>query len=225
MENIKQIVSALEGNGIPSNYEEKTIQKLIKKYQKLDQHRVVKLYPIRNVAHEDSRYCLYACPFVGTEIDEQTLQNIKSLIDELEVGHIRYDSVQSEGSDYYRLTETTGNHIINQEDRDAVMEISDHFEGIVLFTKTVFSPKHVGRLDCHYALIGIAKSPNEYQIEPIPNAVIGQGASSQRFSGTRIVIPDQEEPDAPAIEKYRSSMKVLSIIITIGLLIWYFLLR
>ena len=50
--------------------------KLSKTYLKLENRKVVNLYPIRTVMHEDSRYCLYACPLKGTEIDEATLQSL-----------------------------------------------------------------------------------------------------------------------------------------------------
>ncbi len=229
MEKIQQLTTVLAGGEIPFGYDEKAVKKLAKKYQKLENGRVVNLYPIRSVAHEDSRYTVYACPFLKTAIDEQTLQNVKSLIDELEVGHIRYDSVQSEGYDYYILSNDSGTHIIKEEDRDAVMTISDHFEGIVLFTKAVFSPKHEKQLNCHYAIVGLEKSPNEYKIIPVPNSVIGQNDGNQetmKFQRKipKIDIPD-EEPESPAIEKYKSSMQILSIIILIVILIWYFLFR
>ena len=78
--------------------------------------------------HEDSRYCLYACPLKGTEIDEATLQSIKAEVDTLEIGEIRYDSVQSCGYDYYIVDPDTGRHILTgQRDMDSVMEISDHY--------------------------------------------------------------------------------------------------
>ena len=38
---------------------------------------------------------------------------------------------------------------------DSVMEISDHYDGVILFSKSVFSPRKANQLDCAYALIGI----------------------------------------------------------------------
>ena len=101
MSELKNLSAILEGGAVPAGYNGKAIGKLSKTYLKLENRKVVNLYPIRTVMHEDSRYCLYACPLKGTEIDEATLQSIKAEVDTLEIGEIRYDSVQSCGYDYY----------------------------------------------------------------------------------------------------------------------------
>ena len=97
MSELKNLSAILEGGAVPAGYNGKAIGKLSKTYLKLENRKVVNLYPIRTVMHEDSRYCLYACPLKGTEIDEATLQSIKAEVDTLEIGEIRYDSVQSCG--------------------------------------------------------------------------------------------------------------------------------
>lgn len=140
MLDLKQLTATLEGGEIPPSFDAKTIGKISKRFLQWKVARVVNLYPIRGVSHEDSRYCLYACPLNGTTIDEETLRAIHAEIDSLEIGHIRYDSVQSEGADYYILDEH-GNHCGMDADDDIVAMISDRFDGLVLFTKTVFSPK------------------------------------------------------------------------------------
>lgn len=93
MSELKNLSAILEGGAVPASYNGKAIGKLSKTYLKLENRKVVNLYPIRTVMHEDSRYCLYACPLKGTEIDEATLQSIKAEVDTLEIGEIRYDSV------------------------------------------------------------------------------------------------------------------------------------
>ena len=217
MSELKNLSAVLEGGTIPTGYDEKAIGKLSKTYLKLEGRKVVNLYPIRTVMYEDNRYCLYACPLKGTEIDESTLQGIKEEVDMLEIGHIRYDSVQSCGYDYYIVDPDTGRHIVKkEEDKDAVMEISAHFAGIILFTKMVMSPRKAYQLDCHHAFVGLEKQPNQFKIEVISNKVIGEAPT----------ILDFEAPqDSPAAEKYKSAMTVLSVIITIGILIWYFFFR
>lgn len=70
--------------------------------------------------------------------------------------------------------------------------------------------------DCAYALIGIEKQPNEFKIEAIPNSAIGQAPTILEFEAPQ---------ESPAVEKYRSAMTVLSIIITAALLIWYFFIK
>ena len=138
MLDLKQLTAALEGGEIPPSFDAKAIGKLSKRFLRWKNARVVHLYPVRGVSHEDSRYCLYACPLNGTTIDEETLQAIHAEIDLLEIGHIRYDSVQSEGADYYVLDEH-GNHCGMDADDDVVAQVSDRFDGLVLFTRTVFS--------------------------------------------------------------------------------------
>lgn len=214
---LKNLSAILEGGAVPAGYNEKAIGKLSKTYLKLENRKVVNLYPIRTVMHEDSRYCLYACPLKGTEIDEATLQSIKAEVDTLEIGEIRYDSVQSSGQAYYIVDPDTGRHVLkSEEDMDSVMEISDHYDGIILFTKMVLSPRKASQLDCAYAMVGIENQPNQFRMETIPNNVIGQAPTILEFEGPQ---------ESPAVEKYKSAMTVLSIIITAALLIWYFFIK
>ena len=214
---LKNLSAILEGGAVPAGYNEKAIGKLSKTYLKLENRKVINLYPIRTVMHEDSRYCLYACPLKGTEIDEATLQSIKAEVDTLEIGEIRYDSVQSSGQAYYIVDPDTGRHVLkSEEDMDSVMEISDHYDGIILFTKMVLSPRKASQLDCAYAMVGIEKQPNQFKLEAIPNNVIGQAPTILEFEAPQ---------ESPAVEKYRSAMTVLSIIITAALLIWYFFIK
>lgn len=190
---LKNLSAILEGGAVPAGYNEKAIGKLSKTYLKLENRKVVNLYPIRTVMHEDSRYCLYACPLKGTEIDEATLQSIKAEVDTLEIGEIRYDSVQSSGQAYYIVDPDTGRHVLkSEEDMDSVMEISDHYDGIILFTKMVLSPRKASQLDCAYAMVGIENQPNQFKIEAIPNNVIGQAPTILEFEGPQ---------ESPAVEK------------------------
>lgn len=219
MNELSNLSAILKGGDIPSGYDEKAIKKLVKTYGKLESPAVVHLYPLRTITYDDSHYCVYACPIKGAEIDEATLSQIKSEVDQLEIGEIRYDSVQSKGSDYYVIEGESGRHILTSgQEMDSVMEISDRYDGIILFSKISFSSKKAHLLDCHYALTGIKSQPNQYAIETIPNKVIGQVPTIIDFKGTE---EEGEEEESPAAAKYRSAMTVLSIIIAIGLLIWY----
>lgn len=214
---LKNLSAILEGGAVPAGYNEKAIGKLSKTYLKLENRKVVNLYPIRTVMHEDSRYCLYACPLKGTEIDEATLQSIKAEVDTLEIGEIRYDSVESLGYTYNIVDPDTGRHILtNGQEMNSVMEISDHYDGVLLFTRAVLSSRKANQLDCAYAMVGIEKQPNQFKIEAIPNNVIGQAPTILEFEAPQ---------ESPAVEKYRSAMTVLSIIITAALLIWYFFIK
>lgn len=217
MSELKNLSAILEGGAVPAGYNEKAIGKLSKTYLKLENRKVVNLYPIRTVMHEDSRYCLYACPLKGTEIDEATLQSIKAEVDALEIGEIRYDSVESLGYTYNIVDPDTGRHILtNGQEMNSVMEISDHYDGVLLFTRAVLSSRKANQLDCACAMVGIEKQPNQFKIEAIPNNVIGQAPTILEFEAPQ---------ESPAVEKYRSAMTVLSIIITAALLIWYFFIK
>ncbi len=217
MDKITLLSGIFNGDTIPDRFDAKAVEGLRKQWRKLDNPRVVRLYPIRRVAHEDSRYCVYACPFKGSEINEQTLQDITSLVDQVEVGDIRYDSMMSSGT-YFVMTENA-THILEEEYRDAIVEVSDRFEDIFLFSDMVTSPKKVSHLDCHYAIIGLYKQPNQYDVTIIPNSAIGEESSRQSF---KVNIAADEEPSSPAEEKVKSALTVVSAIITIGIAIWYF---
>ena len=133
MSELKNLSAILEGGAVPASYNGKAIGKLSKTYLKLENRKVVNLYPIRTVMHEDSRYCLYACPLKGTEIDEATLQSIKAEVDTLEIGEIRYDSVQSCGYDYYIVDPDTGRHILTGQRKHRVIVRLGHLIQAVIY--------------------------------------------------------------------------------------------
>ena len=112
-------------------------------------------------------------------------------------------------------------NILDDEYRDSIVEISDRFDDIVLFSDMVTSPKKVSQLDCHHAIIGLEEQPNQYNVVAIPNSVIGEATNRQSF---KVDLPE-EEPTSPAQEKVKSALMTVSAIITIGILIWYFLFR
>lgn len=55
MSELKNLSAILEGGAVPAGYNGKAIGKLSKTYLKLENRKVVNLYPIRTVMHEDSR--------------------------------------------------------------------------------------------------------------------------------------------------------------------------
>lgn len=229
MEIINSLTSILETGSVPEGYDEKVLKKLSKKFQTLENRRVVHLYPLRNVTYDDCIYCVYACPISGKELDESIIQQIKAQVDGLDVGHIRYNSVMTSGYSYYIIDPNTGKYIVDKEDDlDAVKALSNCFDGVLLFSNMFTSLKKAPQLDCHYAIVGIEKQPNGHEIAAIPNNVIGQAPSKRRgeiqCSGLG-ALSSSEEEEAPAFEKYKSAMTVLSVIITIAVLVWYFFLR
>lgn len=241
MNQAKNWALILEGDGIPAGYDKKALQKLSKTYRKLEERRVVRLYPIRRASHGDTHYCLYACPITGEEIDEQTLQSIKQQVDTLELGHIRYDSVQSSGYNYYIIDPVSGAHLPESgREPDAVMEISDLFDGILLFTRSVMSPKKIWQLQCSHAIVGIEKRPHEHKIVGIPDSLAGQGAAlpsgqasvpaaggeGGAFSGPRIEIQIPDGSSAPeGMSKGRTLYRLLTLLLAAGVLIWWLFFR
>lgn len=228
MEIINSLTSILESGSVPEGYDEKVLKKLSKKYQELENRRVVRLYPLRNVTYDGSIYCVYACPISGNELDESTIQQIKSQVDGLDVGHIRYNSGSTSGYAHYIIDPNTGKYIVdNEDDIDAVMDISDCFDGVLLFSNMFMSLKKTPQLDCHYAIVGIEEQPNGHAIAAIPNKVIGQAPSQrvgkiQAYGLEALSSPDEEEAH-PAIEKFKSARIVLSVIFTIAFVLYYLL--
>lgn len=226
MNEINQLTSVLESGEIPAGYDEKAIKKLIKRYMKLDEHRVVRLYQLRCVTYNDTAYCMYACPLNGQEIDPATLDSIVKACEIVEVGNIRYNSVMSQYEDYFDMDLSTWKQKPDLVGRNAITDISDIFEGIVLFSRQE-SRNKTKVLDCQYAIVGLRNEPGKFSVEPVPNYVIGLEPSGQRYEsfGDGMEVLDENSEGAPGFEKYKSAMKILSVIITAAVLIWYFLLK
>ena len=181
---------------------------------------MVRLYLLRWVAHEENRYCVYACPFPGSEIDGQTLEAIASQVAGLDIGTIRYDSVMAAGN--YFMLDGAGNHVVRDDDYYTGVEaVSDCFDGVVLFSDAVMSASKVRQLDSHYAIVGMDRKLDQYSIVRIPNCVIGEETGSLTFEAEEGAA-DVEEPQVT--ERLRQALMTLSAIITIGLLIWYYLI-
>lgn len=56
MEIINSLTSILGTGSVPEGYDEKVLKKLSKKFQTLENRRVVHLYPIRSVTFNDTAY-------------------------------------------------------------------------------------------------------------------------------------------------------------------------
>lgn len=157
MSELKNLSAILEGGAVPAGYNGKAIGKLSKTYLKLENRKVVNLYPIRTVMHEDSRYCLYACPLKGTEIDEAILQSIKAEVDTLEIGEIRYDSVQSCGYDYYIVLKSATKlfSVLLASKRPLITELADKLRLKYPLLPTI-SPCPTMRLEAIRSIIPIS---------------------------------------------------------------------
>ncbi len=85
MDEISKITSALTGGALPEGYNPKVIEKLSKRFQKLSEARIIKNYPIRRLRYDENFYSVYAFPIKGTEIAQETLQQIKASVGTLEL--------------------------------------------------------------------------------------------------------------------------------------------
>ena len=108
MDEISKITSVLTGGALPEGYNPKAIEKLAKQFQKLSEARIIKNYPIRRLRYDENFYSVYAFPIKGTEIAQETLQQIKATVATLEAGPMRYDSMMGAGPDYWTLEPRDG---------------------------------------------------------------------------------------------------------------------
>lgn len=231
MNEIRKIADALQGGEIPADYDAERIKKWAKIFQELRNSRVVKLYPVRDTRYDDSLYRTFAFSMDGKDIEEKLLAEIKETMSQVEIGDIRYDSVQSHGADYYYLEEGTGKHItdgrnkysMKNEDRSGVMNVSDLFDGVVLYTGCAhFNGDIKKELDCSYAWIGKEKEPDEYKFVSMPNKFLGLPSTVDDIWEQT---SKEEEESNPVVKKYQSVMQILTYVSIAAALIWYFFFR
>lgn len=235
---LQQLTAALSNGELPPAYDAKAIKKHIKTFQKWQDSRVVRIYPLRALTYANTVYCVYACPVQGTEIADTTVQAIKDVVNKIDVGNIRYDSVQCHAWQYLTIEPTTGKHTaIDEEHYDAVMQVSDMFDGVVLFTDSYLGGMFGGKvderqIDCHYAIFGLEKAPNNYEVQAISNATLG--LPDTNIPVERYQDPEEEEEkkedeestgQTAATKQYERLTTILSIIATIGFIIYWFFFR
>ena len=98
-------------------------------------------------------YRTYAFSVKESEIDEATLAAIKEEVDALPVGCIRYASADF-GARYQRFDGVTGQYKWKPEDINDVHAVSDHFDGVVIFSTGVMGSKDLSLLDAEYVVYG-----------------------------------------------------------------------
>lgn len=205
----------------------------MKKYSHIITPKFVCLYPIRDCRYEDGTYRVFAMPLNAESIDEETLEAIKEEINTLPVGSIRFNAADTGARDI-ELDDVTANYIKSEEDMDDIMAISNHFDGIVIFTMAELDG-NFAKLDCNYAIVGKWDGSGFFKwtghtILPIENRMLGTGVDKSYFSAT----PDTAatgDPQAPestvekAANKYMQIMQyVFYVLAAIGA-IWYFFFR
>lgn len=218
---------------VPAGANAKKFEKLLKKYEHIVNPMFVHLYPVRDGRYDDTTYRVFAIPVNNDTIDGETLEAIKEEINALPLGSIRYNAAASGNRDI-EFEDATGRYLDNEQDIDDVMAVSNHYDGVVLFTMAV-SNGRVAELDCDYAILGKWDGTGfgkwtDYTILPIEKSVLGQEYNKAVFSR----IPDTAEAgdlQAPATSVEKASQKYMQImqyvfyvLVAVGI-VWYFFFR
>lgn len=233
MSELSTLKEAFSNGTAPSGANAKKFDKLLKKYEHIVNPMFVHLYPVRDCRYDDTTYRVFAIPVNNDSIDGETLEAIKEEVNMLPVGCIRFNAAAS-GKRDIEFEEATGRYLDDEQDTDDVMEVSNHYNGVVIFTMAV-SNGSVAEIDCDYAVLGKWDGTGfgkwtDYTILPIENVVLGKECNKSAFTG----IPDTAEtgdPNSPETGVEKASQKYMQIVqyvfyalIAVGL-IWYFFLR
>lgn len=199
MEDIKTIQEMLSGGAPPAGGDTKRFNKLLKRYKQLTEPKFSTLYTIRDVRYDDGTYRTYAFSVQRAEIDKETLAAIKEEVDALPVGCIRYASADF-GARYLRFDSVTGQYMWKPEDINDLHAVSDHFDGVVLFSIAVFGHKDLRILDADYIVYGnndiFDKKPGdeyEHTIIPIEKIALGQKPNIENLES----VPDESVDSMP----------------------------
>lgn len=212
----------------PAGVDTKRFNKLIKRYKSLSDPKFSALYAIRDVRYDNMTYRTYAFSVKESEIDEAMLAAIKEEVDALPVGCIRYASADF-GARYQRFDGVTGQYKWKSEDINDVHAVSDHFDGVVIFSTGVMGSKDLPLLDADYVVYGncniFDKKPGDefdHTVIPIEKIAIGQKADVESLRA----VPDEAIDSMPkAAQVYVGIMQyVLYAAIAAGAL-WYLFLR
>lgn len=233
MNELNLIREALITGIAPAGANAKKFQKLLKKYEHMVNPKFVHLYPVRDCRYDDTTYRVFAMPVNSESIDPETLEAIKEEINTLPVGCIRYNAKAS-GCRDVEFEDVTGKYVEDENDTDDVMSISNHFDGVLIFTMAV-SNGSVAELDCDYAALGKWDGTGffkwtGYTILPIENVVLGKECDRASFSEIQdtSVVGDPQAPETAvekATQKYMQIMQyVFYALVAVGL-VWYFFFR
>ena len=225
IDTIKELLSA---GTLPAGADAKRFNKLLKRYNSLTDPKFTALYTIRDVRYDDMTYRTYAFSVQGSEIDETTLAAVKEEVGALPVGCIRYESADF-GARYMRFDGVTGQYKWKPEDINDVQAVSDHFDGIVIFSTGVMGHKDLRLLDADYIVYGnndiFDKKPGdeyEHTVIPIEKIAIGRNADVESLCA----VPDEAVESMPkAAQVYVRIMQyVLYVAIAAGA-VWYLFFR
>ena len=222
MTELEKIRQALNSGTVPAGANAKQFEKLLKNFGKITNPKFVNLYPLREFCYNDMLYRMYAMPINGENIDNATLEAIKEEAYALPMGSIRYNCVDY-GLIHTKFDKTTGEYLWKESDIDDVMTVSNHFDGLLVFSIGKMNGG-IDDLDCHYAVYGdgVDKWDGELVL-PITNRAIGK--SSEIDPDSFIENPDAPEGVNKAAQTYAQIMQyVMYALIAVGA-VWYFFFR
>lgn len=187
---------------------------------------------MRDCRYDDTTYRVFAMPVNSESIDIETLEAIKEEVNTLPVGSIRYNS-KSSGCRDVEFEDGTGKYIQDENDADDVMTISNHFDGVLIFTMAV-SNGSVAELDCDYAVLGKWDGTGffkwkDYTILPIENVALGKDVvkRASRIYRTRLSreIRKLLKCHRKASQKYMQIMQYVMYALIAAGAVWYFFFR
>lgn len=229
MKDLQTIGAALAAEQLPEGGDAKAFKKCVKAWKESDSPRIVPLHPLRAFHHDDVVYTVYAFSPAGNSIDEATLPQLTAEAKAMDIGELRYDSVQSNGRNYWQFKGDEFTHEMAPDERDSVTEWSDAHPGIVIYTKSEVSvmtsvEKLVRLLDCRCAILGPRTGvEGNWVVQPVPQCAIAEPASGLKFEGLDAEVTPSTPADARR-EAYTKAMTYLGYaILAAGLIYWYFI--
>lgn len=222
MTELERIKEALNSGTVPAGANTKQFEKLLKNFGKITNPKFVNLYPLREFCHGDMLYRMYAMPLNGESIDNATLEAVKEEAYALPMGSIRYNCTSGRLI-HTKFDKTTGEYRWKESDIDDVMTVSNHFNGLLVFSIGELNGG-IDNLDCHYAVYGDGGEKWDGElVMPITNRAIGKASE---------INPDSfvENPDAPegvvkAAQKYTQVMQYVMYAMIAAGVVWYLFFR
>lgn len=220
MQVIDQLNAFLEGKACPATWDAGKLQKLAKKAQSLTGRKAVALYPVRDDFYDSYYYRVFACPLKESTLDEPTLKAICQDLADLDLGHIRYDAV-SAGNVCVAVKDEHGRFSSRDGDLDAVQQISNRYDGVVLFT---CSTENIHKLDCRTAVTGYDKYG--LNVLTVTNKQVGQPETVVREFETvnRNGDGENDENIPKGLRVYNRLMRyVVYVLLALCIIYWLFL--
>lgn len=223
MNELEILTEAFNSKTIPAEANAKKFQKLLQKYEHIQNPKIVRFYPIRDCSYDSSLYRVFAMPVNNETIDDATLEAIKEEIFSLPLGSIRFNAA-AYGARSLIFEDNTGKYQYKEDDIDDVMSISNHFDGVVIFVTS----DSIDNLDTHYAVFGNWDGSGMLKwygktVMPITNRALGK--PSEISIDTFVENPDVPEGINKGMQQYIQIMQYVMYALIAAGVIWYFFFK